>query len=146
MDTIRDLLQEKRYRPLCITHPGVTVLEATQLMNDERIGALLVMHGPRLVGIFTERDVLRRVVADGRNPETTLVAEVMTDDLVCCEPDTPVDDVAETMRRLRIRHVPVVTATGSVESLVSLGDVHAHRLNHAEADLHQVEDYIHRRA
>ena len=107
MDTIRDLLQEKRYRPLCITHPGVTVLEATQLMNDERIGALLVMHGPRLVGIFTERDVLRRVVADGRNPETTLVAEVMTDDLVCCEPDTPVDDVAETMRRLRIRHGPL---------------------------------------
>jgi signal-transduction protein with cAMP-binding, CBS, and nucleotidyltransferase domain len=127
MDTIRDLLQEKRYRPLCVTHPGVTVLEATQLMNDERIGALLVMHGPRLVGIFTERDVLRRVVADSRNPETTLVAEVMTDNLICCEPDTPVDDV-------------------SVEGLVSIGDINAHRFNHTEAALHQVEDYIHRRA
>ena len=146
MDSIRELLQEKRFRPLCFTHPGMTVLEATQLMNNERIGALLVMHESKLIGIFTERDVLRRVVADGRKPEATLVAEVMTDNIISCEPDASIEEVADTMRRLRIRHVPVVARSGSVEGLVSIGDIIAHQFNHSEAALHQVEDYIHRRA
>ena len=83
METIRDLLQEKGHRPLCVTLPGSSVLEATRLMNAERIGAVLVVHDRRLAGIFTERDVLRRVVADGRVPDLTPVAEVMTADVLC---------------------------------------------------------------
>lgn len=146
MDTIRDLLHEKIHRPLCVTMPGTSVLEAIRLMNTERIGALLVMHDHKLVGIFTERDVLRRVVADGRVPELTPVAAVMTSAVLCCGPETGVDDVAEMMRRERIRHVPVVDGDGGVVGLVSIGDINAHRFNHCEATLHQVEDYIWRRA
>lgn len=146
METIRDLLQEKIHRPLCVTVPGSTVLDATRLMNAERIGALLVMHDGQLVGIFTERDVLRRVVADGRPPDDTPVAAVMTADVVCCGPETPVDEAAELMRRERIRHIPVVDGDGLVVGLVSIGDINAHRFNHCEAALHQVEDYIWRRA
>lgn len=146
METIDDLLQEKIYRPLCVTVPDATVLDATRLMNDEHVGALLVMHDGSLVGIFTERDVLRRVVADGRPPEDTRVAAVMTSTVVCCGPETPVDRVAEMMRRERIRHIPVVDGDGLVVGLVSIGDINAHRFNHCEAALHQVEDYIWRRA
>jgi CBS domain-containing protein len=97
------------------------------------------------VGIFTERDVLQRVVAEGRSPSATPVAAVMTTEVVCCGPETPVDEVAEMMRRERIRHVPVV-AGDAVVGMVSIGDINAHRFNHCEAALHQVEDYIHRRA
>lgn len=146
METIHDLLHEKGRRPLCVTLPGSSVLEAIRLMNAERIGALLVMHGCRLVGIFTERDVLRRVVAEGRVPDLTPVADVMTSDVLCCEPETPVETVADMMRRERIRHVPVVDADGAVVGMVSIGDINAHRFNHCEAALHQVEDYIWRRA
>lgn len=146
METIRDLLSEKVRRPLCVAGPHSSVLDATRLMNTERIGALLVMHEGRLVGIFTERDVLRRVVADGRPPASTAVAAVMTADLVCCSPDTPVEEVSEMMRRERIRHIPVVEHDGLVVGLVSIGDINAHRFNHCEAALHQVEDYILRRA
>lgn len=146
METIRDLLHEKGHRPLCVTLPGSSVLEAIRLMNTEHIGALLVMRGHGLAGIFTERDVLRRVVAAGRVPECTPVAEVMTADVLCCGPDTVVEEVAEMMRRERIRHVPVVDADGAVVGMVSIGDINAHRFNHCEAALHQVEDYIWRRA
>lgn len=145
METIRDLLQEKDRRPLCGTLPDSSVLDATRLMNAQRIGALLVMDERQLVGIFTERDVLQRVVAEGRSPSATPVAAVMTAEVVCCGPDTPVDEVAEIMRRERIRHVPVV-AGDAVVGMVSIGDINAHRFNHCEAALHQVEDYIHRRA
>jgi len=146
MDTIRDLLHDKSARPLFTTYPDATVLEATRLMNHERIGALLVIHDQRLVGIFTERDVLRRIVAEGRSPETTRVGSVMTQGVFCCSPDTGVEDVAQMMVRERIRHVPVVDLDGAVVGLVSIGDINAHRFNQTEAALHQVEDYILRRA
>lgn len=146
METIRELLHAKGHRPLCVAAARSSVLEAIRLMNDERIGALLVMQGHRLAGIFTERDVLRRVVADGRPPELTPVSAVMTADVLCCGPDTPIDEVAEMMRRERIRHVPVVDADAAVVGIVSIGDINAHRFNHCEAALHQVEDYIWRRA
>jgi CBS domain-containing protein len=147
MNCIREILRDKEDgHPLVATHPGATVLEATLLMNEHRTGSVLVMSGGRLVGIFTERDVLRRIVADRRSPEATPVREVMTDDVVCCGLDATVDEVADVMRFRRIRHVPVVDADGSVVGLVSIGDINAHRVCNCEVALHQVEDYIHRRA
>ena len=74
METALDLLRMKGERPLFATSPATTVLEATKMMNDERIGSLLVMHAGRLVGMFTERDVLRRVVAEMRRPESLCTA------------------------------------------------------------------------
>jgi len=145
METVLELLRE-RPRRLVTATARETVLEATQRMNDEGVGSVLVMEGRRLVGIFTERDVLRRVVGDLRPPERTLVAEVMTTDVVCCPPEASFDDLAEVMRRRRIRHVPVVDAEGDVVGLVSIGDVNACRFTRCEVALHQVEDYVWRRA
>jgi len=114
METVMDILRFKGFRPPVATTPAASVLEATRLMNDERIGSILVMHAGRLVGMFTERDVLRRVVAEMRRPEQTLVGEVMTEEVLCCDPETPIDEVAEVMRRQRVRHLPVVDGDGGL--------------------------------
>jgi len=145
MDSILDLLQSKP-RQVIATSPEATVRQATRLMNDHGIGSLLVTSGGRLVGIFTERDVLRRVVAEGRSPDATPVRDVMTHHVVCCGPADSVEEVADTMRRRRVRHVPVVGEFDSVVGLVSIGDINAHRFNACASELVQVRGYIMDRA
>ena len=146
MDTVAELLLAKSQPGVVTIAAGASVREATVLMNEHGIGSLLVTEGRRLVGIFTERDVLRRVVAESRSPDATLVAEVMTADVLCCSPETSVDEVAEWMRRRRVRHVPVLDPAEAVVGLVSIGDVNAHRFACCETALHQVQDYILRRS
>jgi len=149
METLLDILQNKSHhspRPLVTAPPTASVLEATRLMNAERIGSLVVMQDGRLVGIFTERDVLRRVVAESRPAARTLVGDVMTSDVICAPPEAAVAEVADLMRRRRIRHVPVVDGDGKVVGIVSIGDVNAHQFSCCEVALHQVEDYVFRRA
>jgi len=146
MDTVRELLEAKASRMIVTTGADVSVRAATILMNEHGIGALLVMRGRRLVGMFTERDVLRRVVAEGLCPDTTMVGEVMSTELVCCGPDSTVEEVADLIRRRRIRHVPVIDALDDVVGLVSIGDVNARRFSSCEVALHQIEDYVFRRA
>lgn len=141
MDTVVDILAGKP-RGVISTPPHATVREATRLMNEHGIGSLLVVAGSRLVGIFTERDVLRRVVADARPPDLTAVGEVMTREVVCCPPDSAVEDVAELMRRQRVRHVPVVDEDDAVVGLVSIGDINAHRFAACATELGQMRDYI----
>jgi len=154
MDTVMDLLDEKlragRSRPGAGcgpigTTPDTTVREATRCMNDHGIGALIVMRDRRLAGIFTERDVLRRIVAESRSPDTTRVGEVMTVDVICCSPACAIDDVAEQMWRHRVRHVPVIDAGGDVVGMVSIGDVNVHRHAQCELALHHMEQYVHGR-
>jgi CBS domain-containing protein len=141
MDTVSDLLAAKPRRVIG-TSASASVREATRLMNEHGIGSLLVIAGGRLEGIFTERDVLRRVVAEGRSPDATSVGEVMTRDLICCSPGDAVDEVADVMRVRRVRHVPVVDAGDRVVGLVSIGDVNAHRFAACATELVQVRDYI----
>ena len=112
--------------------PGATVLEAALLMNERGIGSVMVIDKDRLAGIFTERDVLRRVVAEQRDPATTKLADVMTSPVACAAPHTTLDEIRQVMRERRIRHVPVVNAK-RVLGMISIGD-----LNKAERDV-QVE-------
>ena len=146
METVLDLLHAKSLRGLVAVPPEATVWEATALMNDQGIGSVLVVRGRRLVGIFTERDVLRRIVGESRSPADTPVADVMTADVICCGQEMGIDEIAELMRSHRVRHLPVLDADGDVIGVVSIGDVNAHRFACCETALHQVEDYIHRRA
>lgn len=141
METVLDLMQSKPRR-IIATSPAATVRQATRLMNDHGIGSLLVLDNGRLAGIFTERDVLRRIVAEGRSPNATPVGEVMTANVVCCSPDSDVENVADLMRLRRVRHVPVVDDEGAVLGLVSIGDINAHRFTACATELVQVRDYI----
>lgn len=145
MDTVLELIQLKASRVVG-TSPDATVRQATRLMNDHGIGSLLVTIRGRLVGIFTERDVLRRIVADGRSPDETRVADVMTSEVVCCSPEASIEEVADLMRRRRVRHVPVVDEDEMLVGLVSIGDINAHRFSVCATELVQVRDYIMGRA
>ena len=105
--------------------PETTVLDAARRMNEAHVGSLVVLDAKGgLLGIFTERDVLRRVVAESKDPERTIVADVMTRKVHTAPPETPLDDLRTLMREKRIRHVPVVQ-DGRLVGMVSIGDLNA---------------------
>lgn len=145
MGTVNEILATKQVRPLLVASPDETVLVATQRMNEHGIGALLVMESGRMVGIFTERDVLRRVVAEERLPSQVRVSEVMTSKVACCTPDTSIDELRSIMRQYRIRHVPVVNSRGDVQGVVSIGDLNAYQANNQEVEIHFLQEYLHGR-
>lgn len=131
MHTVEQLLDSKGHRIVTL-RPEASVLEATELMNEHHIGSVLVMREEDLVGIFTERDLLRRVVAAQRNPARTPLAEVMTSPVACAGPDTTLNEIRDAMRRQRIRHMPVLDAEGRIIGVVSIGD-----LNRVEHEVHE---------
>ena len=102
--------------------PEATVLDAVEKMNDERIGALLVCISGEMVGIFTERDVLCRVVAEGRDPAATKVVDVMTPEVVAVRSTTSVEEAMAVFTERRFRHLPVVD-DGKLRGIVSSGDL-----------------------
>jgi CBS domain-containing protein len=102
--------------------PFATVREAVADMNRCHVGSLLVMEHDELVGIINERDLLMRVLDEGRNPDDTLVSDVMTRNVNTISPDTPITEGLKAMSRTRNRHLPVVL-NGVVMGVVSLGDL-----------------------
>jgi len=119
--TLKSILEEKG--PVVhTTTPEATVLEAVRAMNDRCIGSLLVTDGGRVVGIFTERDVLRRVVDAGRDPKTTKVAEVMSREMVAIHPEATVEETMAVMTEKRVRHLPVMRGE-ELLGMVSIGDL-----------------------
>ncbi|MEM0912995.1 MAG: CBS domain-containing protein [Planctomycetota bacterium] len=122
--------------------PETTVRDAAGLMNERRIGAVLVMDGEHLVGIFSERDVLRRVVVEGADPATTAVGKVMTSEVVYCQPGTTLDEVKSIFKRRRVRHLPVMEPDGKVLGVVSIGDVNAYDLDDSQAELTYLREYL----
>lgn len=146
MGNVTEILSQKQGARLQSTGPDKTVLAATQQMNEHGIGALLVMDDQQnLLGIFTERDVLRRVVAAELAPATVSVGEVMTTRIACCSPETSIDEARSIFRQHRIRHLPVVSSTGVVQGLISIGDLNAHYANHQEVTIHYMHEYLHGR-
>jgi CBS domain-containing protein len=144
MSTVHDLLAEKGVKVLSID-PGVTVLDAVQKMNQHKIGALVVMHDEQVVGMFTERDVLRRVVGEQRDPASALVGEVMTTEVICVQPNTELDEVGAIMQNRRIRHIPVCDEHGGLLGMVSIGDLNAWRSTNQQATIHYLNEYIYGR-
>jgi len=145
MGAVSEILSQKSDRQLLTARPDETVLQATQRMNEHSVGALLVMDGSRLVGIFTERDVLRRVVAEERQPNTVRVEEVMTRNITCVTPESSIDEARHVMRQVRIRHLPVVSADGEVRGVISIGDLNAYLTNNQEVEIHYLQEYLHGR-
>ncbi len=145
MPSVHDILSSKPAKVHSIA-PGATALEAIQKMNEHGIGALVVTDvGGRVVGMFTERDVLRRVVAHERMPNEILVGEVMTTAVVCCGPTEDLDDVKTTMRNRRIRHLPVCDGDGNLLGMISIGDLNAYDASSREATIHFLNEYIYGR-
>jgi CBS domain-containing protein len=99
-----------RDRPLLFVHEGISVHAAAQFMSDKKIGAVPVLDGERLVGVFSERDLMTRVVVPGRDPHSTFVRDVMTRDLVVASPTDDTEDCEAKMAERGCRHLPVVQA------------------------------------
>lgn len=121
-----------------------TVLDAAKVMNERRIGALVVTSGEHAVGIFTERDILNRVVAVAKPPQGTSVGEVMTSPMACCRRDTPLADCKSVMTEKRIRHLPVVEE-GKLYGLISTGDILASESADKQATIEYLHEYLYGR-
>lgn len=115
---IRDIISTQT---IVSAPPQTTVLHAARLMKAQGTGTLLVIDKGRLAGIFTERDALHRILAEGRDPKVTLLAQVMTVDPVTIEPDRTLSEALEIMARGGFRHVPVVE-DGKPIGIVSIRD------------------------
>ena len=102
--------------------PDTPVTECVRLMTAGKIGALIVMEGGQLIGIFTERDALNKVLAGGLDPGNTKVSEVMTRDPYCISPTTTVGDAMKLITKRRFRHLPIVE-NGKVLAVLSSGDL-----------------------
>lgn len=102
--------------------PDALVTECVRKMTDKKIGGLIVMNGEKLIGIFTERDALSRVLAAGRDPRGTTVSEVMTKNPYCVSPQMSVADAMEVVTERRFRHLPIVE-DGQVLGVLSSRDL-----------------------
>ena len=142
MATVKEILARKSTQ-VFTTPATATVLDAIRYMNDERVGALVVTDGGRVAGMFTERDVLRRVVAAQLEPAKVTIGEVMTASVISCTPCTSVEDVSRIMMKERVRHVPVLDENGALRGLVSIGDINAYRVSDQEATINYLHTYIH---
>jgi CBS domain-containing protein len=115
-----------------------SVSEAARIMAREKVGAILVMHRERLAGIFTERDALNRVLAEGLDPHRTTLAKVMTRDPMAISPEKPFSHALIAMHEHGFRHMPVVE-NGKPVGVVSMRDAAPPELDELEADLRERE-------
>ncbi len=143
MPTAETLL-EKKGHDVATVDRGDSVLDAAQEMNRRRIGAVVVRDGDRVVGIFTERDILNRVVAAGLEPAETLVGTVMTSPMAVCRRDTKLAECKSVMSQKRIRHLPVVEE-GHLYGMISTGDIMASEVADQQATIEYLHEYLHGR-
>ncbi len=140
MVTVKDILQKKGAQVDTIG-PKDTVLDAAKLMNAKRIGALVVTEGSKAIGIFSERDMLTRVVASQLDPATTTVGQVMTSPVACCPATTKIEECKSVMTMKRIRHLPVVDDTGLI-GMITSGDLLAMEAVEQEKTIEFLNQYI----
>jgi CBS domain-containing protein len=140
IDTLNAVLSSKGHTVHSVA-PTASVLDAVRKMNGERIGSLLVRADDNVVGIFTERDVLTRVVDQGRDPAATTVAQVMTRDLVAVKPSITVEEAMAVVTEKRCRHLPVMDGA-QLLGLVSIGDLTRWVSRHQEIHIQDLVNYI----
>jgi CBS domain-containing protein len=117
------------------------VMDVVNMMVEHNIGAVAVMHSGELAGLFSERDLMRRVVHDGRDARTTRVADVMTRDLVTVAPDRGLEDCLELMRERGFRHLPVCQGK-QLRGVISLRDLLAHAVVEKDGEVQMMRAYI----
>ena len=141
MHTVKQILGQKESNEIWSIRPDATVLEAIQVMADKRAGALLVMEGPGLKGIISERDYAREVILKGRSSKNTLVGEIMSTNLITVPSTQSVDSSLAIMSENHIRHLPIVD-DDTVVGVLSLGDLVKDVINDQQSTIEQLENYI----
>jgi CBS domain-containing protein len=141
MNTPISALLERKGTAVHSVSPVLSVYDAVSEMNRHRIGAIVVLDGARLVGIFTERDVLRRVVGAGIDPKRSLVADVMSPGVITIAPDATIEQTMNIFTEKRCRHLPVVSG-GQLRGVISIGDITRWMADANKAEAEHLRNYI----
>ena len=142
MSTVADILKSKSNSAVVSVRPEHSVFEALRLMAEKGIGAVLVMAGKDVQGIFTERDYARKLVLQGRASNQTLVRDVMTCNVLCVRPSQTTEECMAIMTENRLRHLPVVDEAGQLFGLVSIGDLVKEIISQQRFEIEQLRHYI----
>jgi len=140
MKPVLELLK-KRDPTLFQVAPDVMVFDALKLLADYGVGAMLVMDGTRLVGVFSERDYTRKVALQGRNSREIRVADIMTRDVISVAPGTGTRTCMALMSQKKIRHLPVVDGA-RVLGMISIRDIMDDIIADHEQTISQLQHYI----
>ncbi|HEX4845224.1 MAG TPA: CBS domain-containing protein [Geothrix sp.] len=140
MRPLKQLIEGKG--PLVSVGPDDTVLAALTLLAQHEIGALLVLEGGRLVGIFSERDYARKIILKGKASKDTLVREIMSDKVSCVTLSQTVEECMALMTNKRIRHLPVLGAGDEVLGILSIGDLVKETISDQKFTIEQLVHYI----
>lgn len=138
MHTLEQVLRSRR---LLTAHPDDGVFDVVRRMTAARVGAVTVIERDRLVGVFSERDLMTRVVVAGRDPETTRIADVMTRELVVADLHESRDSCLEKMQRAGCRHLPVLV-DGRVLAMISMRDLLWDEIEEQVEEIRQLRAYV----
>lgn len=141
MNTPISALLERKGSAVYSVTATMSIADAVAEMNRHRVGCVIVFSGDRLAGVFTERDVLRRVVGAGIDPRVMRVADVMTPDVITIPPHTTIEEVMTMFAEKRCRHLPVVD-DGRLIGLISIGDVSRWVADSHRAEAEHLKNYI----
>jgi len=140
MKTISQFLDQSK-RPVYSVEPNATVREALEIMAQHNIGALLVIDGQTLEGIFSERDYARKVVLKGKSSNDAKVSEIMTSKVITINTKHTIDQCMQIMTDNHVRHLPIVNDE-NVMGLISIGDVVREMMDHQKSMIEQLQSYI----
>jgi CBS domain-containing protein len=141
MDTLEFILESKGSTTVHVVTPETTVIEAVDTMCAAHVGALLVVRGDKLVGVFSERDLMTRVVLDQRDPASTHVGEVMTPEAISVSLDASAHDAMALMTSRRVRHLPV-TDGRRIAGVVSMGDLVRWAVTDRDRLIGELQEYV----
>ena len=141
MKTLQQLLDTKKYKEVISIAPHRPVFDALVVLAEYKIGALLVLEGEKLVGIFSERDYAREVMLKGRSSKTTQIGDVMTHNVICGKPDDTVEEALTLLTSKNFRHLPVVE-NDKVLGILSLGDLAKETIDYQQRLIKKLESYI----
>ncbi len=124
------------------TGPDTSIAEVVDILASKKVGALVVSSdGTTIEGIISERDIVKALAAEHNDAMSQKVSEIMTADVICCDPDSTIDELMTQMTQGRFRHMPVLSGTTLV-GIVSIGDIVNARLDELETERQQLTDYI----
>ena len=141
MKTLKQLLAEKKDHPLVVVSPKDTVFHALNVMARHEVGAVMVLDGEQLVGIFSERDYARKVILQDKSSKETLVQEIMSDKVAYVTPSHSIDQCMALMTEKRFRHLPVLDGE-TVVGIVSIGDLVKETISAQRFIIQELERYI----
>lgn len=141
MIQVRDLLKTKKIQSIFSLSPNASVLDSMKSMAEYNIGAMLVVEEGKIVGIVSERDIVRKVDVQGKSSAETLVRDIMTEKVLYVKPEQPLEDCMALMTEKRIRHLPVIE-NDCLLGVISIGDVLREVIHEQKFMIDQLEHYI----